>query len=354
MPQPMPIQRQCCKHIPWYLPNRVFLGASSAILFFLVVRYFKEALGIKTYIVEEDTTGSIRFIGYKPSVWEEDWRINIHEYQRNPCEPLMKASTANLSETFLSLVDVFKSDHFREPSKLPDSILSHFVYMVQQQEVHVVIEPLVGYFRHPYAIPQCLPKGKSRVDVLDLSYIIFRGMALETFNMMYPGRKYLFDLGINGPARSLKWFDDIYRENGIVFDQVWGWDSRNFNPEEFWGHVPIPLYSKLHLINVPVTQNVSDERHPFSIIKNIYEQGDYIALKLDIDTPGYEQQLADHLLLDTELSSMIGDFFYEKHMGAVHFPHHSLPSDHPVHNMKAVMDFFSALRQKGIRAHYWV
>lgn len=301
-----------------------------------------------------------RFVEYVSSEWEDEWRHNIVRgaYQEHPCKPLNSVQGALLSERFLSTMETLKNDSYwnnvRSRNSLfePDTILSHLVYEKDTVKVKVVVEPLVGYYRHPYAI--CAPAGKARVDALDASYIIFRGMPLESFRIMYPGRKFLFDLGINGPNRSLEWLDRYYREYGIEFDQIWGWDSREFKPAEFWRFVPDSIYPKLHLMNVRVTDEVSDRNHPFQIIKRIFHPGDYIALKLDIDSPVHEQLLADQVLNDEELSGKVADFYYEKHFGAPNFPHHRLPSHGSPHDMKSVMNFFSDLRQKGIRAHYWV
>lgn len=299
----------------------------------------------------------VRFIEYVSSAWEQEWKDNVQLYQKNPCGPLLDAQGAAKSDAFLTLVQHFR----KQPHHLADAIssnsfdvLSHFVYSVDSRKFQVAIEPLVGYYRHPYAVPACTPVEKETVDVLDLSYILFHGMPLIDFHAIYPGRIYLFDLGINGPNRSIAWFDRYYREYGITFDQIWGWDSKHFEPTEFWRNVPKTMHSKFHLINTKVDHDITSSSHPYQIIKRIYRKGDYIALKLDIDSPGYEQILADQLLHDDALADMVADFFYEKHFGAPHFPHHAIPPDDPVHNMASVMQFFSDLRAKGIRAHYWV
>lgn len=296
-----------------------------------------------------------KFLEYIPSAWEVDWKTNIVSYQNDPCIPLLNTTGARLLEDYINVVHSYKVNRAKKSDEnSPNEILSHFVYLLGSRKFQVAIEPLIGYFRHPYAIPDCVPKDQFPVSVLNLSYIVFRGMPLTIFESVYPGRKFLFDLGLNGPNRSLEWLDHEYRQNGIQFDGIWGWDSRPFEPVTFWQNVPKSIYSKLHLINVPVANNFSDMGHPFQIVKRVFRKGDYIALKLDIDAPGYEQTLADELLYDDELSEMIADFFYEKHLGAPHFPYHRLPHDDSVHNLKSVIEFFSSLRERGIRAHYWV
>ncbi|KAL4542533.1 hypothetical protein Ndes2526B_g04003 [Nannochloris sp. 'desiccata'] len=222
-----------------------------------------------------------------------------------------------------------------------------------QKLLKIAIEPLVGYFRHPYAISQCTPQGQNTVHVLDLSYLVFRGMSLDAFNALYPGRKYLIDLGINGPNRSLLWFQERYNKMGIEFDEVWGWEKRELDPQSFWRYVPSSIYSKLHFMNVAVDLNF-DERHPLEVIRNLYKDGDYVALKLAIDSPGFEEIIADRILDDPEILKILGDFYYEMHFGAPYFPYHNIPSNDSIYNMENVMAFFVQLRDKGLRAHYWV
>ena len=300
----------------------------------------------------------VTFVGYMPSLLEQDWKRHIDEYQKDPCTPLIKEYEAGTLSFLLRLVQEIPNRTGEEMLKNNQHVvLSAFAYSItttpkhDEMLIYSYIEPLFGYFRHPYALP-CLEQNH---DVLDPSYLIYRGMPRDVFDIIYPGRKYLFDLGINGPNRSVQWLDDAFTRNGITFDEIWGWDEQIYNPLDFWSHVASPsVYTKLHLINIPVSLNVSDPHHPFHIIKSIYTPGDYIALKMDIDAPTYEQQLAQSFINDDVLSGMIGDFFYEKHMGALHFPHHGIPPDDPVHNMKSVIEFFTSLREKGIRAHYWV
>lgn len=295
----------------------------------------------------------VQFLEYVSSAWEEEWRRNILTYQEAPCTHMVSKKGADFSETFLTFVKRIKEYNTSENSySQPNKAVSYFVYRMGSTEVKVVIEPLVGFFRHPYAL--CPPAGKAKVSVLDPSYIIFRGMPIELFRSIYPGRKYLLDLGINGPDRSLAWFDRAYHASGIDFDEIWAWDVRQFDPTMFWNNVPESIYSKIHLINVGVGDNVTHVGHPFQIIKSIFQKGDYVALKLDIDSPGFEQVLADHVLQDEELHDKIADFYYEKHFGAPGFPHHGIAAHGSPQDMSSVMEFFTALRKRGIRAHYWV
>ncbi|KAL4514649.1 hypothetical protein Ndes2437B_g01026 [Nannochloris sp. 'desiccata'] len=303
-----------------------------------------------------DESAIAEVISYIPSLWEMDWRMHIKEYQKDPCKKMLQRLDVERSAEFLASLTNWRLSSqplLSVEDFIPHDIFSYFLVQKNQKLLKIAIEPLVGYFRHPYAISQCTPQGQNTVHVLDLSYLVFRGMSLDAFNALYPGRKYLIDLGINGPNRSLLWFQERYNKMGIEFDEVWGWEKRELDPQSFWRYVPSSIYSKLHFMNVAVDLNF-DERHPLEVIRNLYKDGDYVALKLDIDSPGFEEIIADRILDDPEILKILGDFYYEMHFGAPYFPYHNIPSNDSIYNMENVMAFFVQLRDKGLRAHYWV
>jgi hypothetical protein len=41
-----------------------------------------------------------------------------------------------------------------------------------------------------------------------------------------------------GGVGSLKWCIESYGERGIVFDEIWGWEARSYDPEEYWKAYP--------------------------------------------------------------------------------------------------------------------
>ena len=132
-------------------------------------------------------------------------------------------------------------------------IFSTYAYDIQGAEVEFAIEPLVGLLRHPFSVAACTPSAIETVDVLNTTHMCFRGSELPTFDKMYPGRKYLFDLGLNGPDRSLAWFQEEFGDMGVNFDEVWGWERRPTNATKFWSGVDAALFSQLCFYNTAVT-----------------------------------------------------------------------------------------------------
>ena len=285
------------------------------------------------------------FVEYRPSTWEAEWFDGIDKWHRHPCKIMLADKHVQRSRAWVAAMAA------RDYS---DSLIfSTYAYDIQGAEVEFAIEPLVGLLRHPFSVAACTPSAIETVDVLNTTHMCFRGSELPTFDKMYPGRKYLFDLGLNGPDRSLAWFQEEFGDMGVNFDEVWGWERRPTNATEFWNGVSAALFSKLHFYNTAVT-TLLNHKHPFEIIKSIYKTGDYIAIKVDIDDPDIERELVDMMLGDNTLMTCISDLFYEMHFGANLWSAHGISPEHPEWHLKSVFDLFGAVRKRGVRLHYWV
>jgi hypothetical protein len=163
---------------------------------------------------------------------------------------------------------------FRPDNATKDAIFSKLLYVTQQSnKKHVrVIEPLVGHMRHPYALPHCKPDKINAVHVQDRSYIAFAGMKSWEQDL-FPGKKYLFDLGTADFETSLAYIIAQYEELGIHFDRIWAWEV--VARPEYWDTVRDDVQWKLHFYNKPVSSDVKSSSHPLQILKSIYQPGDF-------------------------------------------------------------------------------
>lgn len=83
--------------------------------------------------------------------------------------------------------------------------------------------------RHPFVPSQCRPNITGLVNpdsfrgyVLNRTYILLVGHDLQRFkSSVYPGKKYLFDVGHNFYMSQTGWLIEHYAEMGIVFDEIW-------------------------------------------------------------------------------------------------------------------------------------
>jgi len=213
------------------------------------------------------TANSLVFVKYIPSEMEQDWWHQRQIYQADPskiCQDLDKYSD-KVSRWISSTQD----------NDIPDqSVFSKLQYRKNNGEkVLRMIEPLVGHFRHPFALPHCKPASKPAVNVQDRSYIAFGGMH-KLDKSVYPGKKYLFDLGTADFATSIGYFISTYQGLGIDFDRIWAWEA---GPRpDYWKSVPAEIQARLHFYNYPISSDTQLPSHPLEILKSIYIPGDYI------------------------------------------------------------------------------
>lgn len=172
------------------------------------------------------------FVKYLPSKWEKSWydgRAQFAGYDLAVCEVFEKEGSN--AEKWISAVQNGEEEAYQDPS-----IFSRFVYRdsCTGQEHLSSIEPLVGNFRHPYAIPECKPPETEIVHIEDRNYILTVGMNSSDFCTLYPGKKYFFDMGTAMYPTSLGWFVPHFAQKGVLFDEIWAWEKKLFDPEEYW------------------------------------------------------------------------------------------------------------------------
>ena len=73
------------------------------------------------------------------------------------------------------------------------------------------------------------------------------------------------------------------------------------------------LICRLHFYNTPITDDFRMASHPLNMIRSIYEPGDFIVVKLDIDNGPLESAIMAEITADPELRHCISEMFYEQH-----------------------------------------
>jgi hypothetical protein len=215
------------------------------------------------------------------------------------------------------------------------------------------IEPLAFALRHPNGI--C---GNS---LLGRDYLLLDSVTdVQLDNAgACPPRCFLFDMGASlytkgggGPSQSF--LIDAYKLRGITFDRMLLWEATPHEPSAVFASVPRSLHASYQYINIPVSAERGDPGNPLEIIKAITSPFDFVAVKLDIDTPLIENQLVQQILEDSDIYDRIDEFFFEHHVnfkpmarwwGSALDTNHTLASSYH--------DIFLALRKRGVRAHGW-
>jgi hypothetical protein len=61
------------------------------------------------------------------------------------------------------------------------------------------------------------------------------------------GRRLLMDLGSAAFNSSLGWFLERYGALGVEFDEIWAWEVKAQEPQQYWERVPSRVKSRMHV-----------------------------------------------------------------------------------------------------------
>ena len=98
---------------------------------------------------------------------------------------------------------------------------------------------------------------------------------------------------------------------------------------------------------------------PLRFIRNIARHADFVAFKLDVDTPLVELPIALELLRDDHFNTLVDEFFFELHFRCDLMMSCAWGDKMPTEfdglklDLPNTLNYFSDLRQKGVRAHIW-
>lgn len=249
------------------------------------------------------------------------------------------------------------------------------------------IEPITVTARHPFSFSSCRPvkpfltadtpkAARSNVEyvllqggkhLFDQTYSSSTGKRLKTSRASSSRkqqqrgqpRHYMLDAGTSTFDSSLFWFTCAYAQRKIGFDQVFAWEMTLLEPTDYWRRVPMHWKPYWHFYNVPISADKEHADSPVRFLQQMATPDDFVALKLDIDSPDYEMPIAMQLLTDNTFSTLVDEFFFELHYRCevmtscgwgkkVPAESHGLVLDRP-----HVLRFFMDLRKRGIRAHIW-
>ena len=151
----------------------------------------------------------------------------------------------------------------------------------------------------------------------------------------------------------------MYGQMNVTFDEIYGWEATLLEPSAFWREVPPALRAKYHFYDTYMEANVTNGNSPLRMIKQIARQNDFVAFKLDIDTPKVEIPTALEILNNPELTTLIDEFYLELHFRCDIMIYCGWGDDIPtkedglIRSRWHAMNFFRECRMKGIRSHFW-
>ena len=244
------------------------------------------------------------------------------------------------------------------------------------------IEPLTVHSRHPFAWchSQCIyPRRKGycnnlttfekETHIVNSDYIIVASSSAnnntEVINdkphQSKYDKKFLFDAGSSTFNSGLFWFLCVYAQKHIPFNQIYAWEYTLLEPADFWSQVPPILKPLYHFFNVPISSKYDDPDSVLRFIDQIAKSDDFVAFKLDIDTPEIEIPIALYIAEHPEMAKLIDEFFFELHYQCDIMQYCGWSNEMPkeyngleLSRRDGAMKFFQKLRILGIRAHFWV
>ena len=320
--------------------------------------------------------GAVAGFEYRASWLEREWTtrpIDTGSYgictlARSPAQQRGVAQWLNYSQrTWLTAKH---SQRLRGRSEPPGRLEGDVLSWMSCSDRRDPIEPLTGVARHPRAPIGCADTTKEQVHanefLYDLSHLVLHNECGGGARAP-PGRKSLFfDLGSGhmskapvdlqhgaGHFSSVPLFIQLYKQNCIHFHSLYAWEAKPVSEVSYWDNVPAALSERLYFFNEPV-RRVTSEPAGFNALRTlqaIARPRDFVALKVDIDTPFVEVPLMEAIVDSEALLGLIDEVFFEYHFKV-------RPEFGWGNRMNATVNdalrLMQRLREKGVRAHFWI
>lgn len=234
------------------------------------------------------------------------------------------------------------------------------------------IEPITIHGRHPFALNNCplmkFPENNDTnvnvnqgVALINVDHILLQSGQLQQDNDRIGKRRnkhVLFDAGSSTFDSSLAFFVCSYSQRKLSFNSIYAWEKTLLNPLKYWESVPSNWKPFINFFNVPISSASNHSDNPLVHISRFHPD-DFIAFKLDIDHPAIETEIAQKLLLDSQISNLVDEFFFELHFRCEIMMYCGWGDKIPraISGLQldrvSAMTFFVNLRKRGIRSHLW-
>jgi hypothetical protein len=322
-------------------------------------------------------------VTYHPSTFEAEWARLKGPSDGSACLRMAEPEHKGRVEAVLHALD---AQHEAAFGRLPaasaqaaldaaeaeageGALLSVMEYALSDgTTLRVRMEPLAGLLRDPRQ--SCPPerRGFWAPHVADMVKGDMRHWLLldERRGKLHAGqRAVLLDMGAStwahayspqGAGRTVEgasWLNERLRQHGMAFEHIWSFEAGERSVASFLNGAEFADMARLHYFNLPVGPKGSGGSvDPWALLKSTVAPDDFVAVKLDIDTPSAEIPLAYQLLEDPELLALVDEFYFEYHY--VHedvlwlFGGKFIPE-----TLERATHLFAKLREMGVRAYSW-
>lgn len=85
---------------------------------------------------------------------------------------------------------------------------------------------------------------------------------------------------------------------------------KEYRGKTFFEGMPGDVIGKMHFYNFPMSAVPGDASNPLTLLRSVALPGDFVVIKLDIDTPQVEIPLIEQLDVDPALRALVDMFFF--------------------------------------------
>lgn len=329
-----------------------------------------------------ENTCTTKFVKYQSSPYEAEWTSDILNRHHAVCSFLAREPN---EQTLL--YQVTHENHDRHFTNMTREnmfrVFSIFVYErfcteAGDNTVYIEpIEPLVGYMRDHRDLcrnemgnknwapdmPTTKTGFNDRRFLLLPSKSSFPRLFLTNKNQEYVPRVLVFNIGcgsflanLNGTENlgdSQAWFLRQYPKKGFKIERVVLWESIEIKAVDFFSQIPSEYVSKYQFFNTPVSGNPADSMYPWTFLKEMAHEYDYIVVKLDVRDYATEISLLKAVLSDPDLIDLIDEMFFEFHVRLPPVKEMEPETVRTKATLVDAYDMYLKLRQVGLRMHGW-
>jgi hypothetical protein len=132
---------------------------------------------------------------------------------------------------------------------------------------------------------------------------------------------------------------------------VYAWEYEVLDPVIEWRMIPADLYAEFGFINTGVTADPAASSNSWHMLLSVVRSTDDVIVKLDIDTSAIEATRIRQRLETPQLQRLVDEMFFEHHVRVKEmerFWWKDWSGD-----LSMTYEWYTALRQAGIRMHSW-
>lgn len=275
------------------------------------------------------SNGKKVFVRYESSAWEQEWISNVETWRNLECQKM--AEPHHLERAKWAVYEAQVKNRMAKTNERPatafrdDEIFSKMVYHCNGHETFEYVEPLVGILRDPLTMCPSIQsmagvfaEGESwvqakRYQLYEPAATVGTTLSHCEENLQVCARRLLFDLGAStyhgwGTDRDAigsKWFVQYFERFNTSFDHIYAFEYTQRPPSEIFKDLPINILARYSYYNLGVSSKIGDVLNVWSFIKEIARPEDHIVIKLDIDSPGIEENFIIQLMNDPQLLSLV-------------------------------------------------